>query len=279
MKKVAFLYLIYDEINNECLWRNYFRKVNKDRYSIYIHWKYDKKLGYLDQFRLTNTIPTEYAELSLVKAQNLLLREALKDQNNERFVFLSNSCIPLKSFDYTYNSLFLNELCYFNAAREEHVFERNRGRVLTEAFGLRNVKKASQWSILTRPMARVLSESDDVLGTCFEPGRKDLADEYFYLSYLHYLDKQQHLHISDYSTVDCSTFEFWEDKEYKFRDNFTSDHPESWDRRLKTYFDISENELAYLLNAQCYFGRKFSKNCSVNGESSIEDMITNCYNL
>ena len=77
--------------------------------------------------------------------------------------------------------------------------------------------------------------------------------------------------------MDCSTFEFWEDKEYEFRDSFTSSHPKNWDRRLKTYFDISEYELTSLLNAPCYFGRKFSENCTVSGGESIADVISKLY--
>ena len=88
MQKIAFLFLIYDEINNERLWRNFFRKIENDRYSIFIHWKHERKLEFFDQFKLKNPVPTEYAELSLVKAQNLLLREALKDEEHERFIFL-----------------------------------------------------------------------------------------------------------------------------------------------------------------------------------------------
>lgn len=279
MKKIAFLFLIYDEINNERLWRNFFRKAKSEAYAIYIHWKYDKKLEYLDKFRIKNPIPTAYAEFSLVKAQNLLLREALKDHRIERFVFISNSCIPLKPFDYIYKSLFSNEHCLFNAARAEHVFERGRGQNLAKSFGQSNVRKASQWSVLTRPIAQILSTSDNVLETCFQPGIKDLADEYFYLSYLYYLNKQDHLHLAHYSAIECVTFEFWNDKKYEFRDSFTSDHPENWDRRLKTYFDITESELTYLLNAPCYFGRKFNKNCVVKGEGLIEAVISEFYNL
>ena len=274
MKKVAFLFLVYDEINHELLWRNFFRKIDEQQYSIFVHWKYDKKLECFNHFKLKNPLSTEHAKLSLVKAQNLLLREALKDPQNERFVFLSNSCIPLKPFDYVYRSLLKDNLCFFNAAREEHIFERNRGENLANAFGRKNVKKASQWSILTRPIAQILSRSDDVLQSVFEPGKKDLADEYFYISYLHYLNQQKNLHLADYSAVNCATFEFWEDKEYPFRNTFTSTHPENWDRRLKTYFDISKEEIQYLLNAPCFFGRKFATNCKVENELSLIEFIT-----
>ena len=274
MKKIAFLFLIYDEINNERLWHNFFRKIDDDKFSIFIHWKYEKKLEYFDQFRLRNPIPTEYADLSLVKAQNLLLREALKDEKNERFIFVSNACVPLKSFHYIYKSLFSSNKCNFNISRNEHVFERNRGENIAKTFGRANVKKASQWSTLTRPIAQTLSTSDDVLEGIFESGKQDLADEYFYLSYLNYLGKTQHLNLSYYSAVDCSTFEFWEDKVYGFRDNFTSMHPENWDRRLKTYFDISEKEIRFLINARCLLGRKFSDGCIVQNTGSLSEYIT-----
>ena len=204
----------------------------------------------------------------------MLLREALKDEENKRFVFVSNACIPLKSFSYIYRSLFSSHYCYFNAARIEHLFERNRGENIAKAFGHVNIKKASQWSILTRPIAQILSTLDNVLEGIFESGKKELADEYFYLSYLHYLGKKRHLHLANYSATDCSTFEFWEDKVYKFRDNFTTTHPDNWDRRLKTYFDISEKEIRFLMNAPCLFGRKFSSGCTVQNTHPLTKYIT-----
>ena len=279
MQKIAFLFLIYDEINNELLWRNFFRKIKHDKYSIYIQWKHEKQLEYFDRFKLKKPIPTEYADISLVKAQNLLLREALRDEKNNRFIFVSNSWVPLKSFDHIYRSVLSGHHCFFNEARIEHIFERNRGENIANIFGKDNVKKASQWTILTRHIAQILSTSDEVLESIFESGKRELADEYFYLSYLNYLGKENHLHLSHYSATDCSTFEFWDDKTYKFRDNFTSSHPENWDRRLKTYADISENELIYLLRAPCYFGRKFISNCTVDSKGSISESITNHYKL
>ena len=277
-KKIAFLFLIYDEIENEELWHNFFRKIDKSRYSICIHWKYDKQLEYFDHFKLKNPVPTKYAEMSLVKAENLLLREALKDSKNRKFIFLSNSCIPLKPFDFIYNSLFNNDYCYFNLAREEHIFEKNRG-ILVKEFGRANVRKASQWSILTLPIARILSESDSVLESIFEPGLRSIADEYFYISYLHYLKKQHHLKLSQYSVTGGTTFEFWDDREYEFTFDFTSTQPEWWIRRLKTYFNISRQEINYLFNAPCYFGRKFAPVCTVDEKESLTDYITHYYNF
>ena len=273
-KKLAFLMLIYDEIESEILWNNYFRNIDTSKYTFFIHYKYDKPLSFFESSKIDNPVSTDYADLSLVKAQNLLLREALKDQENQKFIFLSNSCIPLKPFNHAYRYLLNNDFCFFNAAKSEHIFERNRGERLAEVFGRSNVKKASQWSVLTRPIATILSESDHILDTIFEPGKKDLADEYFYLSYLYFLQKQHQIQLYDYSAVESTTFEFWEDKVYPFSGNFTTTQPDNWDRRLKTYYDITENEIQFLVNSPCLFGRKFDGDCTVEGDQLLTRYLT-----
>ena len=277
MKKLAFLFLIYDEINQEELWHNFFRKIDKTRYSVYIHYKYNKPLEYFEAYKIDETVPTDYADLSLVKAQNVLLREALKDAKNERFIFLSNSCIPLKDFDYIYNALFAKDLCFFNMAKDEHIFESGRGQKLAERFGQENVRKASQWSILTREIAQYLAESDDLLESLYESGKRGLADEYFYISYIFYLNKQHCIHEFHYEVANCTTFEYWNDREYISDGEFTSDHPLGWERRLKTFHDISGRELLFLFNAPCLFGRKFSSDCTVDGKSSLLERVTELF--
>ena len=101
MNKIAFLFLIYDVINHENIWFNFFNGISKNKYNIYIHYKTNDKLDYFDDYKINNTlnINTKYADISIVKAQNILIKEALKDKSNKHFVFLSGSCIPLKSFN------------------------------------------------------------------------------------------------------------------------------------------------------------------------------------
>ncbi len=38
-KKIAFCFLIYDKINQETLWYDWFKNVDKNKYNIYIHYK------------------------------------------------------------------------------------------------------------------------------------------------------------------------------------------------------------------------------------------------
>ena len=105
-KKIAFLFLIYDSINQEDIWYHYLKNIDKNKYNIYIHCKYNNiKLKYFEEYKLKNCITTKWGDKSLVVAQNILLEEALKDPSNQHFIFLSNSCIPIKSFNYVYNIL------------------------------------------------------------------------------------------------------------------------------------------------------------------------------
>ena len=56
MEKIAFLFLIYDCINHEHLWKAFFNNISTEKYSIYIHYKVNKPLKYFEQQNLQNCI-------------------------------------------------------------------------------------------------------------------------------------------------------------------------------------------------------------------------------
>jgi len=58
MNKIAFIFLIYNVINHEELWHMFFSNIDKSKYSIYIHYKYDERLEYLEEFKVAKNIPT-----------------------------------------------------------------------------------------------------------------------------------------------------------------------------------------------------------------------------
>lgn len=55
---IAFLFLIYDEINHEELWKLFFN--NMENYNIYIHYKDYKYSEYFDKYKIKNCIPTAW---------------------------------------------------------------------------------------------------------------------------------------------------------------------------------------------------------------------------
>ena len=60
MKKISFCFLIYDIINHEELWNIFFQNVDKNKYSIYIHYKCNKELKYFEKYKLNKCIETKY---------------------------------------------------------------------------------------------------------------------------------------------------------------------------------------------------------------------------
>ena len=250
-KKLALLFLIYDEINQEDLWHDYLKNIDKNKYSIYIHYKIpptDKKLKYYEENKI-NSIETKWGDLSLVKAQNVLLGEALKDENNTSFIFLSNSCIPLKKFDTIYNSI-SSDYSYFNITYKNIYPRYNKILKFTDKD---NILKASQWSILCRKHAEILYNDKDIYYNWYEG--VDIPDEGAYITYLNHKNVTNELITIVDSTNNSTTFTNWGGKDYKYSD---SGSPKFYDK-------ISNEEINYLVNeSKCFFGRKFKKECDLS---------------
>jgi hypothetical protein len=244
--KIAFLFLIYDEINHEDLWIDFFNQDQKNRHTIYIHYKWPYKSEYFDRYKLKNCIPTKWGDISLVRAQNVLLKEAMKDPMNKLFIFCSNSCVPLKKFDTVYHCL--NPLySYFNLYDMETTSPRciDAMKYIDQMF----IKKASQWCILNRKHTNLILSSDEYI-KWFE---NTVGDEHCYITYLHYKKLVDELRITINSPESATTFTNWAMVPYRYRTT----------RGLKNYNSIGVDELFYLVKSKCLFGRKFTKDCDL----------------
>ena len=105
--KIAFLFLTIGDINNYNIWEKYLRG-NEDRYSIYVHPKYPEKITQKlikDNIIVENT-ETGWGTIGAVRANLLLLKYALMDPFNKMFILVSDSCMPVQSFDNFYNFIF-----------------------------------------------------------------------------------------------------------------------------------------------------------------------------
>lgn len=265
MKKIAFCFLIYDIINHEELWDLFFLNVNKDKYNIYIHYKKNVKLKYFEKYKLKNCIETKYYDVTLVLAQNLMLREAYKDVNNKHFIFLSNSCIPFKCFDHIYNNLNEN-LSYFNIFPKSQCFPRCNEAL--KFIDKKYIQKASQWCILNRKHTKLMLTTKNYLKWFDFP--ESCPDEHSYITNIYYYNLENEI-IATYNAIsDATTFANWKRSTmgYKYLSNY----------ELKNYNSISEKELLYLLNSRCFFGRKFNRECigSLINKKYIDYITLNC---
>lgn len=98
--KIAFLFLLIDNPNFPEIWDEYFKN-NEEKYNLYIHPKYPEK----QTWRVNNTIKNlkETAWGFIVESNIELMREAYQNKENIKFITISESCVPIKSFDLFYD--------------------------------------------------------------------------------------------------------------------------------------------------------------------------------
>lgn len=98
--KIAFLFLLIDNPNFPELWDEYFKNIDSNKYSIYIHPKHKNKHSWRPQNVIKNIVKTSWG--CIVSAYLELFKEAFKNKSNYKFITISESCLPIKSFDKLY---------------------------------------------------------------------------------------------------------------------------------------------------------------------------------
>jgi hypothetical protein len=106
-QRIAHLFLIRKNLNHERIWKKFFQGYEK-YYNIYVHAKEPEAMAsdLLQGRHIAQRCETEYGHVSLVKAEILLLQEALENKENKFFLLHSESCVPVRSFEYIYQQLF-----------------------------------------------------------------------------------------------------------------------------------------------------------------------------
>jgi hypothetical protein len=259
-KKIGFCFLIYDIINHEEIWNLFFKNIDTNKYKIYIHYKADIKLRYFEKYKLKNCIETKYCDVSIVHAHNLLFRKALED-GCDKIISLSQSCIPFKSFDYIYNFLTKDDFGHFNITPQIQCFPRCEN--LLKYYDINVIQKSSNWFILNRDLCKLVTNFDKLdinkkYGDIYRP------EEHYFITTIFNENKQNNLIFTENLSNNATTFTNWQGMDYKYPSN----------NGLKNYNDISEEELLYLLNSKCLFGRKFNKECDLDRIKYI-DFLTN----
>ena len=251
-KKVAFLFMVYDTIAHEATWNDFFAQADPAKYAIHIHYKTQIPSRYFEKCKLDHCVPTAYGDISLVIAQNLLLTAALQDPDVYKMVLLSNTCIPLKSFDYVYDQLTRDNNGYFNVAPQSQCFPTYEQ--VAKYVPRDEIYKSSQWFIANRTQATMYTTHTEYIEylTSSDKRRKICPEECYYITINKKFCSEDTVYTYN-EAVAATTFTNWKGMDYKY-----SSH-----RGLKNYRTITADELDYLLTAPCLFGRKFIKGCLV----------------
>lgn len=138
--KIALMFLTRSDIHHCDIWKQ-FLSSHEDKFNVYIHNKEPLTDPFFEKFIIPETCETHWGHISLVKSTLLLLKYALQDENNQRFILLSESTIPVHNFGYIYNRLTFMDCNY---------------------FAITNVKRrvGHQWFIINRKFADFCVKND-----------------------------------------------------------------------------------------------------------------------
>lgn len=147
--KVAFMFLTKGRVFLAPLWEQFF-KGHEGYYSIYVHSNpsYNGSIPETPVFQ-GRRIPSEAVEWgnpNMIEAERRLLANALLDISNQRFVLISETCIPLFNFSTIYSYLINSTQNYVMAYDDPSSVGRGRYSVqMLPEVTLNQWRKGSQW--------------------------------------------------------------------------------------------------------------------------------------
>ncbi|XP_061346146.1 glycosyltransferase BC10-like [Gastrolobium bilobum] len=155
--KVAFMFLTRGPVFLAPLWEQFF-KGHEGYYSIYVHSNPSYNLSNPESpvfhGRRIPSKKVEWGNCNMVEAERRLLANALLDISNQRFVLLSESCIPLFNFSTIYSYLMNSTQNYVMAYDEPSAVGRGRYNFqMLPDINLREWRKGSQWFEMDRELA------------------------------------------------------------------------------------------------------------------------------
>ncbi|KAK1420872.1 hypothetical protein QVD17_22799 [Tagetes erecta] len=253
--KIAFMFLSVGSLPFEKLWDKFFQG-HEGRFSIYIHASRDKPVHSSSYFvnREIRSGKVEWGTVSMVEAEKRLLANALKDPDNQHFVLLSDSCVPLHDFDYVYNYLMYTNISFIDSFSDPgpHGSGRYSEHMLPEVEK-KYFRKGAQWFTMKRQHALVVM-ADSLYYSKFRDyckpgmdGRNCYADEHYLPTFFHMHDPNG---IANWSVTHVD----WSERKW---------HPKSYEKK-----DISEQLIKNITS--------ITESVHVTSEEKAETTILPC---
>ncbi|XP_047306186.1 glycosyltransferase BC10-like [Impatiens glandulifera] len=162
--KIAFLFLVRENIPLDFVWHVFFKNGDQLDFSIYIHSKpgfeFNKRTTRSSFFygrQIRHSIKVNWGEPTMIQAERLLLEEALNDPTNQRFILLSDSCVPLYNFTHIYNYLMSSPKSFVDSFVVAEKEDRYNVKMLP-TIPLNKWRKGSQWISLIRRHAELVMD-------------------------------------------------------------------------------------------------------------------------
>ncbi|KAL2340556.1 hypothetical protein Fmac_008496 [Flemingia macrophylla] len=222
--KVAFMFLTPGSLPFEKLWDKFFQG-HEGKFSVYVHASRTKPV-HVSRYFVNRDIRSDqvvWGKISMVAAERRLLANALQDPDNQQFVLLSDSCVPLYTFDYIFDYLMYTNISFVDCFKDPgpHGNGRYSERMLPEVE-MKDFRKGAQWFSLKRQHA-ITVMADNLYYSKFRAycqpgleGKNCIADEHYLPTFFQIVDPGG---ISNWSVthVDWSERK-WHPKSYRFQD-------------------------------------------------------------
>ena len=268
MKKIAFCFLCKNGIKNKALWAKFFNG-NEDRYNLYFHCS-DPHTEIKDNLILNHLVPqfyTAWGDLygGVCSMYNFALRN-----DNYKYILLSESCIPLKSFNSVYEFLVKDNLSY--VCYQDHIARnKNERGTLIQSYErfIANAKRSptfmyeisiknwyfhEMWTILNKEHVKLIMSNHFIIET-FRSMKCFAYDENI-VAYILSLNNQLQ-NVKSLKT----TFSNWHEAS---TDKKGGRHPKSYSEVLKKDLEMFNPYL---------FGRKFENIKGIEKIIELKDYI------
>ncbi|KMZ69679.1 hypothetical protein ZOSMA_209G00120 [Zostera marina] len=166
--RIAFMFLVRSNVPLDFLWHTFFKNGDVEKFSIYIHSaqrlsfnQSTTRSHYFYNRQLKRTVDVVWGEVSMIEAEKLLLSTALNDLSNQRFILLSDSCVPLHNFTYIYNYVMSSSKSFVDSFGDEK--DKRYSRKMSPVISKAKWRKGSQWFTLTRKHATAIAADSSIL--------------------------------------------------------------------------------------------------------------------
>ncbi|XP_011072929.1 uncharacterized protein LOC105158025 [Sesamum indicum] len=155
--KIAFMFLTKGDLPMAPLWERFF-KGHEGLYSIYVHSQPSHNITTpKTSVFYRRQIPSKevaWGEFNMVEAERRLLANALLDFANQRFILLSEACIPLFNFNTIYNYLTRSTTSFIESYDQWGPVGRGRyNKNMEPHVTLDQWRKGAQWFEVNRELA------------------------------------------------------------------------------------------------------------------------------
>ncbi|KAK4783384.1 hypothetical protein SAY86_007758 [Trapa natans] len=194
--KIAFMFLSPGSLPLEKLWDRFFHG-HEGRFTVYVHSSKGKPI-HISRYFINRDIRSEqvvWGKISMIDAEKRLLANALKDPDNQHFVLLSESCVPLHKFDYVYDYLMHTNISFIDCFYDPgpHGNGRYSQHMLPEVEK-KDFRKGAQWFTMKRKHALIVM-ADHLYYSKFRDyckpgleGKNCIADEHYLPTFFNMVD-------------------------------------------------------------------------------------------